>query len=110
MSEYADDTIFGFSCRTCNGVIDGTSPGFTRDCQDCKKDNPVVRVEKPVLLTKVSGTIVCKYCGSTDMKYKWRKFGNGTLHVPATCKDCGKWQKWVSQTPEILAIVGPPPN
>jgi hypothetical protein len=38
MGEIAEMMLDGTLCQTCGGVIDGTTPGYPRYCEDCAKD------------------------------------------------------------------------
>ena len=39
MGEIADMMLDGTLCQQCGGVIDGTTPGYPRTCEDC--ENPL---------------------------------------------------------------------
>ena len=37
MGEIAEMMLDGTLCERCGGIIDGTTPGFPRLCEDCNK-------------------------------------------------------------------------
>ena len=39
MSEIAEMMLDGTLCERCGGIIDGTTPGFPRLCEDCEDDD-----------------------------------------------------------------------
>ena len=38
MGEAGDDILEGLLCRVCGCVIDGQSPDFPRECDECEKE------------------------------------------------------------------------
>jgi hypothetical protein len=43
----------------------------------------------------------CKHCGSVDMSYKYKQFGNGMIHIECRCSDCDKFQQWARQIVDV---------
>jgi predicted nucleic acid-binding Zn-ribbon protein len=40
--------------------------------------------------------VICSNCGSVDNYHKTKQeFEDGSIHIRATCKDCGKYIKYV---------------
>ena len=54
--------------------------------------------------------LVCRNCGVIQMvseaKVTATKTKDGRLQIRAECSDCGKWIKWITQTEEILSMLG----
>jgi hypothetical protein len=46
----------------------------------------------------------CKYCGSIELSYKYKQFGNGTTHIETRCSDCNKFQQWAKQVVDVNKI------
>lgn len=42
-------------------------------------------------------TFVCKNCGPVGADVRHQE-----MHIGAYCNGCGRWIKWVRQTPELL--------
>lgn len=50
-------------------------------------------------------TLVCRSCGVDDEpELAWQTFANGTLHLRASCRSCGRYIQYVPQTPEWLDV------
>lgn len=52
----------------------------------------------------------CPYCGDDGPTFTWEWQARKTLAIRATCTSCGKYIRWVGQTPENEAIAGPKPS
>ena len=50
-------------------------------------------------------TLTCHHCGVIEEPdLGWQVFGNGTTHLRAECRACGRYIKYVPQTPENLSL------
>ena len=59
----------------------------------------------------VTDQLECRYCfHSSEPDLDWQVFSNGTVHLRAFCVSCGAYIKYVPQTDEWLAAVGPRPE
>lgn len=38
VSQIVDDMLDGFICQTCGSFVDGETPGYPRDCEDCESE------------------------------------------------------------------------
>lgn len=57
-----------------------------------------------------SGQVRCIRCAKDfTPRTRWRTHSNGSMHVEGRCPDCGSFLTWLKQSPETLALVGPPP-
>jgi hypothetical protein len=57
-------------------------------------------------------SILCPHCVFVvNARLEWQRFANGTLHLRAMCTrpECGRFIKFVEQTPKALAAAGDPP-
>ena len=43
--------------------------------------------------------LTCQSCGPVEPVKKWKPMPNGRKHLGAYCSTCGRWIKWLSQTP-----------
>ena len=41
----------------------------------------------------------CPACGSGRLVYAWRRFQNGSRHIHAGCRDCGRFCGWAPRQP-----------
>ena len=59
-------------------------------------------------MAKHVDSYLCKVCWKiVAPALSWA--GRDALHVKASCPDCGLFFKFVTQTPDVVAKVGPPP-
>lgn len=57
-------------------------------------------------------TMLCSHCAfACEPLLVWQRFTNGTLHIRAMCSrsECGRFIRYVEQTPTNLAKAGDPP-
>jgi hypothetical protein len=54
--------------------------------------------------------LVCRRCGViqlvSEAKVSVNKIKDGRIQIRADCSDCGSWIKWLTQTPELLDMLG----
>lgn len=50
--------------------------------------------------------VCCPYCGCEECVAQEKTFSNGTVHIAALCKSCGKHIKYLPQgkTPQEIAV------
>lgn len=55
-------------------------------------------------------TDLCRTCAVlVPLALSWQRGRDGGYQVRAGCPRCGNWLRWQTQTPEVLALVGPMP-
>lgn len=42
--------------------------------------------------------LACQACGWTEARLQWQTFANGTRHIRAECRRCGRYIRFVPQT------------
>jgi hypothetical protein len=51
------------------------------------------------------GVTYCLTCGQrADPELRWKRGRRGVLHLGLYCRRCGRWIKWVPQTPAVLRV------
>lgn len=84
MGEIAEMMLDGTLCERCGGIIDGTTPGFPRLCEDCEEDDldeELCSIEYEFNFNKLAIEKLCEqilWCGTKKQKkaiikimYKW---------------------------------------
>lgn len=52
-----------------------------------------------------AGLVACGDCLSIWMWLLWRQFkGTGTWHIECRCATCGRWVKWLEQSPRHILL------
>jgi hypothetical protein len=51
-----------------------------------------------------SPVVDCRNCGPVAPRLYWKPFAGGLYHLGAECPECGRWVKWLNQSPQWLEL------
>lgn len=56
------------------------------------------------------GGVACSVCGSGFVTIGWQQIAGGRYHLRADCAVCGRYVKYLPQTPSLIELAGPKPS